>query len=649
MMANMALQTQPVKRVDQPETNGTGRGTVPAFVIVGFPRSGFGLLQQMLDNHPLIAVTPDVHWIIDYFATRTSLNLEGRMASELVLKWVRQNRFAGFPIDPEQIRNLVPGGGLVSFRIFLSRLFDLCATARGKCLLGTTMLESLRSLSALHELWPNTKVVHLVRDGRDICLSFLGRDGPDRHAAVQFATWEIEKLSTIALWWRKKVRQGRKGGRLLGSEHYHEVHYEALVAQSVEECSKLCAFLGVPFETAMLRGHIKPTVERRDWRSQMPPGDLERWEAAAGDLLEELGYQRAFPRPGIEVQERVARINEVFAGPKEGGRISPGAIEKARRERAWTNPFVFIVGCPRSGTTLLQRLLNAHPESAISLESFWIPYFFKRRIGLTREGMVTRELVSQLFDYYKFYRMKLDRQDLEKVVGSEKPLTYSQFVTRIFDLYAENHGKPLAGDKTPDYVRNISVLHALWPQAKFVHLIRDGREVSLSAIAWKRKVDKLASLFSTWKEDPVTTAALWWEWHVRQGRDQGRILGPGLYYEMRYESLIAEPATECAKLCAFLGLPYKDGMLRFNDGRTRTETDLDAKNAWLPVTAGLRNWRTEMAAADLERFEAAVGYFLAELGYPHGISQPRPETKQHADRVRRLFLEDARCQEDLLP
>ena len=207
----------------------------------------------------------------------------------------------------------------------------------------------------------------------------------------------------------------------------------------------------------------------------------------------------------------------------------------------------------------------------------------------------------------------------------------------------------MAGDKTPDYVRYLPLLHELWPKAKFVHLIRDGRDVCLSAIAWKRKVDKLASLFTTWEDDPVMTASLWWEWHVRQGRRHGRTLGPDLYYEMRYESLVAEPAKECAKLCAFLGLSYEDSMLRFYVGRARIETDLDAKNAWLPITAGLREWRKEMSSESLDRSEAAVGDLLAELGYPISFTPRSAEVVQQLDRTRKLFVENTRCLGDWLP
>src|SRR5262249_34445348 len=158
-----------------------------------------------------------------------------------------------------------------------------------------------------------------------------------------------------------------------------------------------------------------------------------------------------------------------------------------------------------------------HPELAICPETFWVPYFFKRRIGLTADGLVTPALIPQLFEYYKFYRMKVEREELVRLSTSEKPVHYAGFVSRVYDLFGEARNKPLVGDKTPDYVRNLATLHALWPKAKIIHLIRDGRDVALSATNWKRKLDKLASLFRTWREDAVTTAALWWQWYVRQG------------------------------------------------------------------------------------------------------------------------------------
>src|SRR5262245_16176765 len=166
------------------------------------------------------------------------------------------------------------------------------------------------------------------------------------------------------------------------------------------------------------------------------------------------------------------------------------------------NPFVFIVGCPRSGTTLLQRIVDAHPHIAITPETHWVPWRFNKRKGLTPEGFVTPTLISKLLEHRRFPRLQISREALENLLGSGEPVSYSSFVTSIYDLYGKAQGKSLVGDKTPDYVRSIPTLHALWPRAKFVHLIRDGRDVCLSTMNWS-KVHKGAGRFATWVVDAV--------------------------------------------------------------------------------------------------------------------------------------------------
>ena len=301
------------------------------------------------------------------------------------------------------------------------------------------------------------------------------------------------------------------------------------------------------------------------------------------------------------------------------------------------NPFVFIVGCPRSGTTLLQRIVDSHPQITITPETHWIPEFCKRDNGLLPHGWVTPEFISHLGHYRTFANLGIGLDKLEELLRSRGSISYAQFVTDIFDLYGKAQRKRLVGDKTPGYVRSIRLLHILWPRAKFIHLIRDGRDVCLSVINWKKKVSKLAERFPTWSEDPVSTAALWWEWHVRSGRQEARTLESSLYYEVRYESLIVSPVEECTKLCAFLNVPFDQVMLNFHEGRMSTESGLDAKHAWLPITPGLRNWRTQMPAGDLERFEAAAGALLDELDYVRAVPCPGPQTIKHAVRIREQF------------
>ncbi len=311
------------------------------------------------------------------------------------------------------------------------------------------------------------------------------------------------------------------------------------------------------------------------------------------------------------------------------------------------NPYVFVVGCPRSGTTLLQRLLDANSELAVINETMWITREARKWNGVPGEERVPPEIVATLFEYPRFRRLGLRLEEVEALVASEAALSYPRFVSGIFDLYGQQRGKRLVGDKSPGYVREMATLHELWPEAKFIHLIRDGRDVWLSVAGWK-KADRSVGQFATWTDDPVATTALWWERSVRLGREAGASLGPTLYHEVRYEDLVADPGRECRTLCAFLGLSYDEAMLRFYEGRTRDlEPGVPSKRAWLPPTPGLRDWRAQMPPEDVERFEAVAGAMLDELGYPRAC--PRTRTDGAAARIRSAFTEDARARGRVLP
>jgi hypothetical protein len=310
------------------------------------------------------------------------------------------------------------------------------------------------------------------------------------------------------------------------------------------------------------------------------------------------------------------------------------------------NPYAFFVGCPRSGTTLLGRIGDAHPELAVIHETRWIADWWENRTGLTREGHITPTLLARLREHPRFAKLGIDPSAIAGVlVGEGAPVTYGDFVTALFDLYGDLRHKRLVGDKTPKYVRSIPSLGELWPHAKFVHLLRDGRDVCLSVLDWRKGAPK----FSTWEEDAVSTAALWWEWQVRLGREAGAALGADRYYELQYESLVADPERECAALCGFLGLRYDGAMLRFHEGRIREGPGLDAKKAWRPVTAGLRSWREQMAPGDVARFEAAAGLLLDELGYQCAEGSVSDEDVERAARLREAFAHDVRARHRPVP
>jgi hypothetical protein len=311
------------------------------------------------------------------------------------------------------------------------------------------------------------------------------------------------------------------------------------------------------------------------------------------------------------------------------------------------NPYVFFVGCPRSGTTLLRRIADAHPELAVIRELHWLPRWWEQRVGVEPDGTVTNELAQRLLANRRFARLEIGADGVGELVYNGRPKHYARFVTELFDLHGRAKQKRLVGEKTPKYVRHLPTLHELWPQAKIVHLIRDGRDVALSLLDWS-KAKRNVGRFPTWNEDSVMTAAFFWEWNVRLGQEAACRIPPEGYYELRYEALVGDSEHECRQLCDFLALSYDPSMLRFHEGRTTSKPGLSPKKAWQPVTAGLRDWRQQMMPGDIARFEAAAGGLLDELGYERGAAV-RGEDVALAAQLRDAFAADAHARRLAVP
>jgi hypothetical protein len=328
--------------------------------------------------------------------------------------------------------------------------------------------------------------------------------------------------------------------------------------------------------------------------------------------------------------------------------IAEATGEGLAAEAKAVNPYLFVVGAARSGTTLLQRMLDAHPQLAVVNETYWLPRKFRERTGLTREGLVTPALLPQLLGSPKFSRMGLTEEDLVGILPDGEPLRYELFVTQIFDLYAARRGKPLAGDKTPGYARRIEQIHELWPHARFVHIVRDPRDVCLSMLEW-RSGERTAGQFGTWDMDPVISTALYWSYSVAIGREAGKPLGPGLYREVRYEDQVSSPERELEQTCKFLRLPYADTMARYYEGKTRRKPGRSSKAQWLPPTTGLRDWRTQLAVADVERIEAVAGDLMRRLGYETRVDHHKPATLARVQAVRETFARHLQARGRALP
>ena len=284
------------------------------------------------------------------------------------------------------------------------------------------------------------------------------------------------------------------------------------------------------------------------------------------------------------------------------------------------SPYLFLCGVPRSGTTLLQRMLNAHPELAVTNDTHFIPRslelvdrsFIQQAIN-GKEIELDQRLIEAVKSYKRFYRLGID--DAEFDWSCKHAKTYRELVANLYATVAKRERKRLAGEKTPDYVRRVCLLHGLFPAAKLIHIIRDGRDVALSLLDWATP-NKGPGKLSLWNEHPVAVAALWWRWFVMQWIKQASAIEPSLTHEVHYDDLIRFPKRTLEELSQFLGLPFSPSMLDYHRGKSRIRQDnQSAKSAWLSPQKGLRDWRRDMTESQVELFEFLAGDALVHFGF----------------------------------
>jgi hypothetical protein len=161
------------------------------------------------------------------------------------------------------------------------------------------------------------------------------------------------------------------------------------------------------------------------------------------------------------------------------------------------------------------------------------------------------------------------------------------------------------------YMRHLPGLERLFPDAQYVHLVRDGRDAAVSFLRMPE-----GTYTRMWAHpDTAGEFACLWLTEVRAARVLGARVGPVRYHEVRYEDLVASPEAAVSAICGFAGIPFVPAMLEYAD-----DVDVSDKphqqRLLQPPTAGVRNWREELAEADALAFEDVAGSLLAELGYP---------------------------------
>lgn len=289
-----------------------------------------------------------------------------------------------------------------------------------------------------------------------------------------------------------------------------------------------------------------------------------------------------------------------------------------------------VVGAPRSGTTLLRFMLDAHPELAVPPETGFLA------LG---EGLADGRGATDLSDGVRreaFFAtvttfppdapawpdFGIPRDQFREALAAIEPFSIASGCRAFYRLYASRFGKSRWGDKTPLYCLHLQTIARQLPEAHFIHVIRDGRDVALS-------------LRETWfapGRDLETLAAHWRECIETARAQRGNCAH---YLEVRFEDLVAASRTTLERICAFIDLPFAVGMLdyhertpeRLAEHRDRLDQDgrlvishenrlrQQALTMRPPQTSRVSAWRTHMSDEERRRFEHLAGDLLETLGY----------------------------------
>ncbi len=273
----------------------------------------------------------------------------------------------------------------------------------------------------------------------------------------------------------------------------------------------------------------------------------------------------------------------------------------------------FIVGSARSGTTLLRIMLNAHPDVAVPPESRFVTELWPGRNEIDVDDFLAELGEHRLF---KAWDLPVDSVRAEL---HAKRVPYAEAVEAAHRAYAKKRDKNVYGDKTPRYVEDISLLAELWPRSRFIHQLRDGRNVALSYgdVPFGPK-------------DLGGTARLWRS-RVSAGIEAGRRLGDERYMEIRYEDLVSNFEGSAKLICDFLGITYDEAMLDYTE---RARDDILPRAAkYNPNVskrvdeARKRSWQESMPDSQVRIFEAIAGDLLEDLGYERRFPDPGPRAR----------------------
>jgi Sulfotransferase family len=269
-------------------------------------------------------------------------------------------------------------------------------------------------------------------------------------------------------------------------------------------------------------------------------------------------------------------------------------------------PF-FIVGSSRSGTTLLRLMLAGHSRLHIPPETWFIePLVAQFPLADALSPNDLQLALNVMTRHRRWPDMEISADELERQASNLVSPKLADIINIVYRHHLHGAGKLRIGDKTPRYVRIVPKLCALYPGAKFIHLIRDGRDVAISFIDAK------------FNGRPYHGKKFEWTQAVQKGLSYRNSSYAHQIMEVRYEELVTNLRPTVRKICAFLGENFEPQLLEWTD-RTylvparekRIHMKLDKPLQGNPVAV----WRRKLSVFECFVFEACLHRELLRLGY----------------------------------
>jgi hypothetical protein len=276
---------------------------------------------------------------------------------------------------------------------------------------------------------------------------------------------------------------------------------------------------------------------------------------------------------------------------------------------------VFVLGCPRSGTTLLYHMLLSAGNFAVYRAESQVFNLLEPRFGGLSQAANRRRLLAAWKDTELFRRTGLDWNDVSQAVMANCR-NGGDFLRIVMEAMARQQGVERWADCTPEHLLHLDRIKRTIPEALIIHVIRDGRDVALSLEkqAWIRP-------FAWERSKTLEVSALYWDWIVRKGCKDGRTLG-GDYVEVRFEDLVLDRRKVLERLSSFIGqeLDY-DTIERVGIGAVSQPNSSFRAEMNQGEFGPVGRWKTILSAVQLERLEVLLGGTLRELGYapPSGL------------------------------